>query len=53
MSKGKGHPRTGHEDPEVEQGYSCTLSLNSVLDWVINATTRPLYPRERDLVPIV
>jgi hypothetical protein len=30
-SKGKGHPRTGHEGPEVEQ-YSSTLSLISALD---------------------
>jgi len=25
--KGKFHPRTGHEGPEVEQRYSSTLSL--------------------------
>jgi len=25
--KGKVHPRTGHEGPEGEQRYSCTLSL--------------------------
>jgi len=25
--KGKVYPRTGHEDPEGEQRYSCTLSL--------------------------
>jgi hypothetical protein len=29
--KGKGHPRTGHEGPEVEQMYSSTLSLTSAL----------------------
>jgi hypothetical protein len=23
------------------------LSLTSALDWVVNVTTRPLYPRER------
>jgi len=23
------------------------------MGWVVNATTRPLYPRERDPVPIV
>jgi hypothetical protein len=34
--------------------YSCTLSLNSALDgWVVNATPRALYPREREPVPIV
>ena len=32
--KGKGtlHPITGHKGPEVEQRYSSTLSLTSVLD---------------------
>ena len=54
----KFHPRTGHEDPEGEQRYSSTLSLNSALDvcggrsW---STSRPDYftPQERDPVPIV
>jgi hypothetical protein len=32
-SKGKGHPRTSHEGPEVEQRYNSTLSLTSALDW--------------------
>ena len=32
--KGKGHPRTGHEGPEVEQRYSSTVSLTSALDGV-------------------
>jgi hypothetical protein len=32
--KGKVHPRTGHEDPEMEYMYSSTLSLTSVLDGV-------------------
>ena len=31
-SKGKGHPRTGHEGPEVEQMCISTLSLTSALD---------------------
>jgi len=31
-SKGKIHPRTGHEGPEGEQRYSSTLSLTSALD---------------------
>ena len=48
ISKGKGkvHPRTG---PDGEQIYSSILSSTSALDggWVINATPRPLYPRER------
>jgi hypothetical protein len=47
--KGKIHPRTGHEGPEVQQSYSFTLSLTSALDrgWVVNATPRTLYPRDR------
>ena len=46
--KGKVHPRTGHEGPEGEQRYNSTLSLTSALNgWVINATLRLLYPRER------
>ena len=47
--KGKGQPTTGHEGPEGEQIYSSTLPSNSALDggWVVNATPRPLYPRER------
>ena len=32
--KGKVHPRTGQEGPEVEQIYSSTLSLTSALDGV-------------------
>ena len=53
--KRKFHPRTGHECREGEQRYSPTLSLTSALDgeWVINATPRPLQPRERKPVPIV
>ena len=49
--KGKGHPITGHEGPGVM--YSSTLSLTSALDGVVKDTLRPLYPRERDPVPIV
>ena len=33
-SKGKGHPITGHKDPEGEQMYISTLSLTSALDGV-------------------
>jgi hypothetical protein len=33
-SKGKVHPRTGHEGPEGEKRYSSTLSLTSALDGV-------------------
>jgi len=47
--KGKGHPITGHEGPEVKYRYRSTLSLTSApyAGWVVNATLRPLYPRER------
>jgi hypothetical protein len=52
--KRKVHQRTGHEHPEEEETYSSTLSLTSGLDEgvVVNATPRPLYPQERDPVPI-
>ena len=55
-AKGNVHPITGHEDPEAEYRYSSTITLTSALDggmWVVNATPRPLYPRETDSVPIV
>jgi hypothetical protein len=43
----------GHEGPEAEYKYSSTLSLTSAIDgWVVNITLLPLYPRERDPVPI-
>jgi hypothetical protein len=43
-SKGKVHPRTGHEGPEGEQMYRSTLPSTSALrwGWVVNATPRPL-----------
>jgi hypothetical protein len=34
LSKDKGHPRTGHEDPEGEERCSSTLYLTSALDGV-------------------
>jgi len=39
--KGKGHPRTDHENPEGEQIYSSTLSLTSALDADGWSTSRP------------
>ena len=52
---GKTHHRIDHESSEEEQRHSSTLSLTSALDWgwLINATPRPFYPREREPVPIV
>ena len=48
-------PIIDHESPEVKQKYNSTLSLTSALDWrwVSNATPLPLYPQERDPVPIL
>ena len=53
--KGKFRPRTGHEGPEWEKRYSCTVSLTSAVDggWLVSATPPSLYPRGRDPVPIV
>jgi hypothetical protein len=39
--KGKAHPRTDHEDPEVEYRYSSTLSFTSALDGGGWLTRRP------------
>ena len=51
MGKDKGTvpPITAHEGPEREQTYSSTLPSTSalVVGWVVSATLRPLYPRER------
>ena len=53
--KGKFHPITGQEGPDRDQSCSSTLSLTSAKywGWVVNATPRPLYPREREPLPIV
>ena len=47
--KGKSHPITGHECPEVEYNYNCTLSLILALDVVGGQRNAPaaLYLRER------
>jgi hypothetical protein len=45
------HPVTGQESTEKEERKSPNLSLTSALyGGVWNATLRPLYPWERDLV---
>jgi hypothetical protein len=46
--KGKFRPGRGHEGPDGELKYSCTLNLISALDWgwVVNTTLRPVYSRE-------
>ena len=53
--KGKVHPRIGHEGPESEQMYGSTLPSTSALDggWVVNATLRPLYLRERPVTSCI
>jgi len=46
--KGKVHPIAGHENPDGEYRYSCTLSLTSALDGVVGKRhDPPLSPRER------
>ena len=45
--KGKGHPITGHEEPEGEQIYSSTLLSELDGGLVVNPTPRPLSPHER------
>jgi hypothetical protein len=49
-SHSKFHPRTAHEGPER---HYCTFYITSAPDWGDNATSRPLYHRERDPVPTV
>jgi hypothetical protein len=56
VHKGKGiiHPRTGHEGPEGELRYSCTVSLTLVLDGGVLSTPHPgLITPRKDQVPIV
>jgi hypothetical protein len=52
--KGKIHPTTGHEGPEVEQMYSFTLPSTSALDEGGWPTPRPgRFTPRKDRVPIV
>ena len=52
--KGEIHPRTGHEVPEGEYGYSCTLSLTSAPDVGGWSTPRPgRFTSGNEPVPIV
>ena len=46
-NKGKGHPVIGHEGPEREQRDNSILNIGAGWGWVVNATSRPLYPRAR------
>jgi hypothetical protein len=48
--KGKGHRITGHEGPGgggVAVELYSFLNLGARWEWVVNATLRSLYPRER------
>ena len=53
--KSKVHPITGYEDPEggVDIYLYSLLNLGARWVWMVSATPRPLYPRERETVPIV
>jgi hypothetical protein len=52
--KGKVHPRTGHEGPDLEKRYSSTMSLTSALDGGGWSTPRHgRFTPEKDTVPIV
>jgi len=45
---GKVHPRTSHEGPEGGVVYLYSFfNLGARWSWVVNATPRPLYHRER------
>jgi hypothetical protein len=48
-------PVTGHEGTDGEQRYTSTLFYNLGACWegVVNATPRPLYPQERNPIPLV
>jgi hypothetical protein len=53
--RSKVHSRTGHEELEVEQTYSSTLSLTSAIDeggWSAPRNRQPYY-QEKDTVPIL
>ena len=53
-SKGKGLPITGHEGPEGEQMYSCTLPSTSALDGGRWSAPRPgRFTLRKDPIPIV
>jgi hypothetical protein len=46
--KCKFYPRIGHEGPEGGRGIALLFfNLAAGYGWVINATLRPLYPRQR------
>jgi hypothetical protein len=42
-----------HESTVGDRGIALLLNLGTRWGWVVNATPRPLYPRESDPVPIL
>ena len=54
QGKSKVSPRIGHDEgPKGDRGMALFFILSARWRWVVNATSRPLYPRERDSVPTV
>jgi len=52
-SKGKVHPRKGHEGPEGEKSYSSTLyNLSTGWGLVANSTPRSFYPGKEPVPPV-
>ena len=51
IGKGRIHLRTGHEGREGKLRFSLASALYGA--WVVKATSWPLYPLERDRVPIL
>jgi len=47
------HPLTHTQFRSTLHMFASYPSSNSALEWVINATVQPLYPRQRDTVSIV
>jgi hypothetical protein len=55
IHKGKGHPTTclRRQRREAELQLQLIRNLGARKGWVVSTTPRPLYPREREPVPIV
>jgi hypothetical protein len=55
LGKGKGHPVKSHDQLRGGSRFTDLLILDlcAGLGWVVKATPRPLYPLERDPIPIV
>jgi len=54
VSKCKGHSVTRHEDTEARSVISLLIhNLHVRWEWAAISMPRPLYPREKDPLPIV